>query len=45
MQVKSNTICVVLRHLVPFLQFKKREKTHGGVLLLVKLQAFNLKLY
>ena len=29
-----------LRVLVPFLQFKKREKKiHGGVLILVKLQA------
>ena len=28
-----------LRDLVPFVQFKKRENTHGGVLLLVKLQA------
>ena len=25
--------------LVPFVQFKKRENTHGGVLILVKLQA------
>ena len=25
-----------LQDLVPFVQFKKREKTHGGVLLLVK---------
>ena len=45
MRVKSNTICDILRHLVPFLQFKEREKTHEGVLLFVKLQAFNLKLY
>ena len=29
-------LCVALRNLVPFVQFKKREKTHGGVLLLVK---------
>ena len=28
----------VLRDLVSFLQFKKRENTHGGVLLLLKLQ-------
>ena len=28
-----------LRDLVLFVQFKKRENTHGGVLLLVKLQA------
>ena len=24
-------ICDALRNLVPFVQFKKREKTHGGV--------------
>ena len=28
-----------LSDLVPFVQLKKREKTHRGVLLLVKLQA------
>ena len=28
-----------MRDLVPFVQFKEREKTHGGVLLWVKLQA------
>ena len=28
-----------LRDLVTFVQFKKRENTHGGVLLLVVLQA------
>ena len=28
-----------LRNLVPFVQFKKRENTHGDVLLLVSLQA------
>ena len=28
-----------LPYLVPFVKSKKREKTHGGVLLLVKLQA------
>ena len=32
-----------LRNLVPFAQFKKRENIHGGVLLLVKLQATLLK--
>ena len=32
-------ICGALRDLVPFVQFKKRESTHGRVLLLVKLQA------
>ena len=30
----STNICDALRYLVPFLQFKKREKNHGGVLLL-----------
>ena len=30
--------CDALRDLVPFVQFKKRESTHGGVLILVKLQ-------
>ena len=34
-------ICDVLRNLVPRVQFKKRENTHGGVLLSVKLQAFS----
>ena len=29
--------CDVLHDLVPFVQFKKRENTHGRVLLLVKL--------
>ena len=33
-----HVICGTLRDLVPFLQFKKREKTHGGVLLLVKFK-------
>ena len=32
-------MCDVLRDLVPFVQYKKHEKTHGRVLLLVKLQA------
>ena len=31
----------VLRDLVSFVQLKKRENTHGGVLLLVKLQVFS----
>ena len=31
--------CDALRDLVPFVQFKKRENTHGGVVILVKLQA------
>ena len=30
---------MLLRDLVPFVQFKKRENTHGEVLLLVKLKA------
>ena len=35
----NSNICDALRDLVPFVQFKKREKkNHGGVLLLVKLQ-------
>ena len=38
-------ICDVLRDLVPFVQFKKRENTHGGLLLLLKLHAFRLQLY
>ena len=33
------TICGVLRDLVPFVQFKNVKNTHGGVLILVKLQA------
>ena len=32
-------ICDALPHLVPFVQFKKRESTHGRVLVLVNLQA------
>ena len=32
-------ICDVLHDLVPFVQLKKRENTHVGMLLLVKLQA------
>ena len=37
-----NLKCDALRNLVPFVQFKKREKKikiNGGVLILVKLQA------
>ena len=33
-------ICDVMRNLVPFVQFKKRENSQGGVLLLVKLQLY-----
>ena len=36
--------CAALRDLVPFVQYKKRENTHGRVLLLVKLQANTLPL-
>ena len=32
--------CDALRHLVQFVQFKKHKSTYGGVLLLLKLQAF-----
>ena len=35
---ESFSNCDVLRDLVSFLQFKKRENTHGGVLLSLKLQ-------
>ena len=34
----SNSFCDALRDLVPSVQFKKRENTHGGVLRLVKEQ-------
>ena len=34
-----SNICDALRDLVPFLQFKERENTHGAVILSVKLQA------
>ena len=37
--VNPGVIWDVLRNLVAFEQFKKRENTHGGVMLLVKLQA------
>ena len=33
------TKCGALSDLVPFVQFKNRGNTHGGVLILVKLQA------
>ena len=33
-------ICDALRDLVLLVQFKQRENTQGGVLLLVKLQAY-----
>ena len=39
MEVQQDSRCGGLRDLVPFVQFKKRENTHGGVLILVKLQA------
>ena len=37
--VNPGVIWDVLRNLVAFEQFKKRKNTHGGVILLVKLQA------
>ena len=37
--------CDVFRDLLPSAQFKKHENTHGGVLLLVKMQAFSLQRY
>ena len=42
--LKQLNICDALRDLVPLAQFKKRENTHGDVLLLVKLQV-SFKLY
>ena len=36
-------ICDVLSNLVPFIQFKNVKNTHGGMLILVKLQAFFAK--
>ena len=39
----KDIVCDTLRDLVPFVQFKKRENTHGGVLILVKLQATTTK--
>ena len=40
---RKSSKCDVLRDLVPFVQVKKRENSHRGVLLLVKLQAFSLQ--
>ena len=37
--------CDALHGLVPFVRFKKRENTYGGVVPLVKLQAKSLQLY
>ena len=37
--LKESFSCDALRDSVPFLQFKNVKNTHGGVLLLVKLQA------
>ena len=34
---QSIFICDALRDLLPFVQLKKRENTHGGVLILVTL--------
>ena len=43
---RSEEECLIKRdplsNLLLFVQFKKREKTYGGVLLLVKLQAEGL---
>ena len=36
--------CDALRDLIPFVQFKKVKNIHGGVILLVKLQAIALTL-
>ena len=44
-RIDSKFWCDVLRDLVPFVQFKKRESTHEWVLLLVKIKAFSLQLY
>ena len=43
----SGVLCIydALPDLVPFVQFKKREKHPWGVLLLVELQADILQLY
>lgn len=30
--------CGALRDLIPYIQFEKRKKTHGGVVLLVELE-------
>ena len=38
MMQKAIVKCEALGNLVPFVQFKKHGKYHGGVLLLVKLQ-------
>ena len=37
--------CDALRDLVPFVQFKKRENTHGGVLILGGMFFTFFKLY
>ena len=37
-------ICDTLRDLVPFVQFKKCENTHGGMLLLVTATLLNVTL-
>ena len=37
-------ICDVLRNLIPFVQFKKHENTHRGVLVLGKVADFSLQL-
>ena len=39
MDKTERIICGALRNLVPFVQFKNVKSIHGGVLILVKLQA------
>ena len=39
LSVKFVRTCDALHNLAPFAQFKKQKNTHGGVLLLVRLQA------
>ena len=42
--LRNFSICDALRDLVPFVQFKNVKSTHGGALILIKLQALNLTL-
>ena len=44
-KVNVPMICDALRDLVSFVQFKKRENTHGGVLLLVHFSKSNTPLW
>ena len=43
--VNHELIYDALRDLVPFVQFKKGENTHGGVFLSVKLQALSMGVF